>query len=328
MWPEYTPPAQRILAPMKRSEAILLPAAALASRAVPAAAQSSGLDTIRVGVAQDEDFAEGLYAADNGYFRQARLDPQLTTMRGGGPLTEAVISGALDVATSNTGSMSLAFTKGFPVALIFPEAIYSSASTTAAILVLKDSRVRAARDLNGKRVAVTTLSSLLHTSVRNWIDRSGGDSTSVSYLEIPLPEQVAALQRGRIDAVASVEPWITAAKNETRILGKPYDSIADRFMISGWIATKDWVAKNPDVARRFVNTMRLTAQWANRNPKATAAILSKYFGIPAATVEAMHRTSMATNLDPKLVQPVIDALAKYKVMPRSFSAADMMMTIG
>jgi hypothetical protein len=37
----------------------------------------------------------------------------------------------------------------------------------------------------------------------------------------------------------------------------------------------------------------------------------------------MHRISYATALDPKLIQPMIDACAKYKVIPAAFDAKDM-----
>jgi hypothetical protein len=42
-----------------------------------------------------------------------------------------------------------------------------------------------------------------------------------------------------------------------------------------------------------------------------------------ARIAKMHRISYAASLDPKLVQPMIDACAKYKVIPAAFDAKDM-----
>jgi NitT/TauT family transport system substrate-binding protein len=159
--------------------------------------------------------------------------------------------------------------------------------------------------------------------VQNWIDKNGGDSTSVQYLEIPLSAQLAALKAGRIDAAAMVEPWISHAKGDVTVLGKPYDSVADQFMISGWVTTKNWIHNNRPALEAFVATMRKTAEWANTNPKQTGPILSKYFKIPLSTIDAVPRTMMGITLDPKLIQPVIDMEYKYKLIPKTFAAAEL-----
>jgi NitT/TauT family transport system substrate-binding protein len=281
------------------------------------------LPHIRIGAGLDEDFAEGFYGDEQGFFRQAGLDPDVTALANGGALTAAVLSGSLDVATTNTGSMAAAHARGIPLVLIAPQAIYSSASLTAAVLVMKDSPIRGARDLAGKKMGVTTLHTLYHTAIQNWIDASGGDSTAVGYVEIPLSVQLVALRSGRIDAIGSVEPWVSQAKAETRVIGKPYDSVAKEFLISGWVTTRAWVDANRDTCRRFVQAIARTAQWANRSPEATAQILARRFDIPPDVVATMQRTKMGTRLDPSLIQPVIDVAFKYKMLAQSFAAADL-----
>lgn len=308
---------------MKRSTAIRLTTAAFASISIPRVAHAASLTPIRVGVANDEDFAEGYYAKDRGFFENAGLDAQLTALSNGGALTAAVISGSLDVATTNTGSMAAAHAHGIPLVLLAPEGIYDNSKLTAALLVMKNSPIRNAKDLSGKAIAITTLHTLYHTAVRNWIDTNGGDSTAVQYVEIPLSVQVVAMREGRVDAVATVEPWISQAKADTRILGIPYDSIAKKFMISGWVTTRDWVKNNQATTRAFLSAIRKTADWANGNPSQIPAILSKNLHIPLEAIESIPRATMGTILDPSLLQPVIDVEYKYKLLPKSFAAAEL-----
>ncbi len=289
-------------------------------------AEAAAGTPINVGASYDEDFAEGFFGKDSGIFEQAGLDATVTGLMNGGSLTAAVMSGSLDVVTTNTGSMATAHAHGFPLVLIAPGANYSSASMTAAMLVLKDSPIKTAADLNGKKVAVTTLHTLYHTSVRNWIDQNGGNSDSVGYLELALATMLPALQAGRVDAIATVEPWVTQAKDATRVLAKPYDSVASAFMISGWVTTKNWYAANPDTAKKFVRSVGMIADWANKNPQATAQIMSKYFGVPVDTVAAMKRTKMGTKLDASYIQPVVDVLYKYKLIDKAFTASDLFAT--
>jgi NitT/TauT family transport system substrate-binding protein len=298
-------------------------AAAAASAAAIRPARAATLTPIKVGVANDEDFAEGYYAKDRGFFQQAGLDAELISLSNGGALTAAVVSGGLDIATTNTGSMSTAHARGVPLLLLAPEGVYESTKTTAALLVLKSSPIQSAKDLSGKKVAITTLNTLYHVATRNWIDTNGGDSSQVQFIEIPLSIHLIALRDGRVDASAMVEPWVSPARAEARILGVPYDSIAKKFMISGWVTTQNYIDRNTATVRAFLSAIRKTADWANANPSQIAPILAKNLKIPLEDITGIPRATMGTVLDPALIQPVIDAEFRYKLLPKSFAATEM-----
>ena len=306
---------------MKRLHALALGAAALGANALPAMAQTA--PPLRVGGSYDEDYAEGFYAQDMGFFRAGGFDANVMPMKNGGAVIPALAGGALDVGIVNLASVSAAFARGLPLTLIAPCALYSSAFTTQAILVAPDSPIRTAKDLSGKKMALTSLSSLLQVGVENWIDENGGSAADVQYLEVPLPEMVLAVKSGRVDAVGITEPWITQAKDQTRLLAAPFASIAKRFLITAWVANRQWVADNPASVKRFRAVIAQTASWVNSHPQETATILSKYLGVPVSTVAQMKRTQMATALDPTLIQPVIDAATRYKLVPQAFPAANM-----
>jgi len=305
-----------------RARALALAAAATALAAVRPV-RAATLTPIKVGVANDEDFAEGYYAKDRGFFEAAGLDAELISLSNGGALTAAVVSGGLDIATTNTGSMSTAHARGVPLVLLAPEGIYESTKTTAALLVLKSSPIRSARDLSGKKIAITTLNTLYHVSTRNWIDTNGGDSSQVQFIEIPLSIHLIALRDGRVDASAMVEPWVSPARAEARILGIPYDSIAKKFMISGWVTTQSYIDRNTPTVRAFLSAIRKTADWANANPAQIPPILAKNLKIPLEEITGIPRATMGTTLDPAMIQPVIDAEFRYKLLPKTFAAAEM-----
>jgi NitT/TauT family transport system substrate-binding protein len=207
--------------------------------------------------------------------------------------------------------------------MIAPEAIYSNTELSAALVVGKDSPIRSAADLKGKTIAVSTLNTLFHTSVRNWIDKNGGSSPDVQFVEMPLSVHLPSLRSGRIDASASVEPWLSQMKGDVRVLGDPYSSVANRFMISCWVTSKTWRDTNRATLDTFRAVMRKTATWANRNPQLTPAILAKYFKVDLAVVQSIPRTQMGIQLDPKLLQPVIDMEYRYKLTAVQFPASDM-----
>ena len=89
------------------------------------------------------------------------------------------------------------------------------------------------------------------------------------------------------------------------------------------MTTRDWIDKNPDLARRFASAVREINDWTNKNPGPSAVILAKYTKVPVADIEHMHRGAFPTNFDLGLVQPIIDAAVKYGVFPTSFPATEI-----
>lgn len=307
---------------MKRSQLLAVTAGALAASAVPAYAQT-GTIKMRVGTVYAESGAEANYAYEQGFFKVAGLDVELVTMPNGGTSIAAVLSGSIDVGASNVSTIASAYARGLPIYLLAYSAVYSSTAPTTVLVVAKDSPLRAARELNGKNVGVVTLHDLMQAAVQRWLDQNGADAATINFIEIPNAVAVAALQAKRIEASVVQEPMLSQVKADVRSFGQPYDAVGKRMLITGFGANKTWADANPVAAQRFAVAIRTTAEWANRNQKATAAILSGLTKIPLEVTTTMNRSVFATTPDATLLQPVIDTVAQYKVIPRSFPATDL-----
>jgi hypothetical protein len=70
--------------------------------------------------------------------------------------------------------------------------------------------------------------------------------------------------------------------------------------------------------------MRESATYVNGHRQQTVELISKFTGIDPGVIATMPRAVMGTSLDPKLVQPIIDRCARYKVIPASFPAAEFL----
>src|SRR6202012_4818609 len=103
------------------------------------------------------------------------------------------------------------------------------------------------------------------TGASAWIDANGGDSSTVSYVEIPFPAQPAALAQGRGDAIFEVEPFYGQAAKQVRVLFKGYSAISKHFLLNLWATTPEWAKAHPDLVKRFVSVMHDTSVWANKN---------------------------------------------------------------
>ena len=292
-----------------------------ASLARRASAQT--LTTIRFGTAPVESYALAIYALQHGFFKNAGLDVQITILNGGGALMAAIAGNGLDLACANVGAQANAHVRGLPFSMICPGGMYSTNSPTTELVVGKASSLKTAKDLSGKTIGVSTLKDLQQASVMKWLDGNGGDSASVRFLELPVPQMVPAIAAGRIDAATLLEPSLTYAKNDIRVLAKCYDAIAKTLMICTHFGSNEWLAKNTAPARAFISAMRQTAVWANKNPSESATILAGVTKIPPEIVKQMNRVTFGETLDVATIQPVIDATAEYKFLPKTFPVSEM-----
>jgi NitT/TauT family transport system substrate-binding protein len=311
---------------MNRSTFTTLAGVAAGAAILPRPASAASLTTIRFGTAPVESYALAVYAQARGYFRDNGLDVQITILNAGGAVMAAIAGNALDLACANVAAQANAHVRGLPFSMISPGGMYSTTAPTTVLAVGKNSPLKTARDLNGKTVGLSTLKDLQQASVMKWTDANGGDSSTLRFIEIPVPEMGPALAAGRVDAATILEPSYTYAKSDIRVLGKCYDAIATRLMICTHFGSNDWLAKNSGTVTAFVHAMRKAADWTNKNPRASAAILAGLTKIPVDVVDRMNRVSFGEVLDVATIQPVIDATAEYKFLPKTFPVSEMLWT--
>jgi NitT/TauT family transport system substrate-binding protein len=292
--------------------------------AVPSLARAQSAPTvIRLGTAAVESYALVYYGLDRGFFKAVNLDVQVQTFPGGGAVMTAAAGNALDMGCANVGAQANAYMHSLPFSMIAGGGNYSSSSPTTVLAVAKTSPLKTAKDLNGKTIGCTTLKDLQQASIMKWVDQGGGDSSTLKFIEIPVTNMVPALDAGRIDAACLLEPSLTVAKNDIRVFGKCYDAIAKTLTITTHFANNAWLDAHPAAAHAFVGAMRTSARWANTNQAAAATILERLTQIDPATVGAMARVVFAESLEAATIQPVIDASAQYKFIPKTFNVTEM-----
>jgi ABC-type nitrate/sulfonate/bicarbonate transport system substrate-binding protein len=115
------------------------------------------------------------------------------------------------------------------------------------------------------------------------------------------------------------DPELTAAANRVRNLANAYAAIAPQYYQSVWFSTTQITAQSPDVTRRFATAIKEAGVWAATHSDQAASILEKYTKVKT-TRTTLH---FGATLDPNMVQPVLDAGLKYKILASPVSAADM-----
>jgi NitT/TauT family transport system substrate-binding protein len=294
-------------------------AAALAFSPLAVRAQSAPV-ALRVGTGTVEANAQIFYAADMGFFKKNGLDVDVVKLRSGTTTMAAIVAGDLQCGVANVLSLGAAHQRGVPLVMTAPGAYYDGNAPTTAMVIAPDSPVKSAKDLNGKAVAVISVGGLDQLALDAWVDKTGGDLSSVKCIEVPPSAMADALARGSIGAAVMNDPEMSQAleAKQVKVLANGYDAIAKLFMQTAWFATQDWLDKNKDVAKRFSDAIVAGGVWGMANQEAAAAILAKWTG----SKEAHPRIRFASKLDPALIQPVYDSAARYKLLAGPVTASD------
>ena len=311
---------------MNRTAFTALTSAALCSPLFgPRVAGAQQAVNLKIGVPQTQDIAQVLYAVKSGLFAKAGLNVELVGLVNGAAISAAVAGGTLQIGESSLGGLISGHARGIPFQLIAPAGVYSSDDPYAAMLVRKDTPIASARDLNGKTVASPALKDLDWLASASWMDQNGGDFKSTKAVEMPNPALLPALLEGRIDAYTVGEPWMTRAldSGKVRVVGKSFGAIAPRFLMTGWFATSDYIEHNRDVIDRFNRAMRDSTIYANAHKAEMIPLIAEYLKLDPALIARTMKGAEGEYLDPALIQPMIDASAKYGLIDRGFSANDL-----
>jgi NitT/TauT family transport system substrate-binding protein len=301
-------------------------AATLAATAVPRRARAQALVPIRCSSAPDDDVSSVLYAIDAGLFRKAGLDVSIVRGNSGAAIGAAVAGGAIDVGKSSVVSLISAHKRGLPFVLVAGAALYSAAHPLVAMLCATDSSIRGPKDIPGKVVAVPALNDLYAIANAAMVDAAGGSWKDIKYVELPSAASPAAVIAHRVDAVSVTTPVLVAAleTGKVRIVGYPFSAIAKQFVQAAWFTTRDYADRNFDAIAKFRHVIAESARIINATPSLSAPMLATFSGLDPALIARMPRAVAIGPIDPKLLQPPIDAAFKYGGITASFDARDML----
>jgi NitT/TauT family transport system substrate-binding protein len=287
-------------------------------------AQAQTTPVVRAAMIPNEPAALIYYASENGYFSKAGLDVEITQNASTPAIVAAVAAGTYDIAFANISTIAVAHVRGLPFVCIAPGAGWQPGKIVGSIMVANASTAKTAKDFNGKTFATPGLGTIGEYLPRAWIDKHGGDSSTVKFVEIPFPLEAGALVSGRVDAAYLVEPFLTMAlkSGTVRSFVYPDDALGTSYLATVWFATAPWAKAHPDLVMRFVSAMRDAGNWANANPVKVVPILAKDLHADAAIIAQSNRSYFTERLIPADVQPWIDVTAKYaRFAP--FPASDM-----
>src|SRR6266480_3308979 len=198
--------------------------------------------TIRFGHFPNITHAQGVIAhalsrQGKGWFEKClgpNVEIQWFTYNAGPSAMEAIFAGSLDVTYVGPGPALNAHFKSNGEEI---RVISGAANAGAALVVKADSPIKAPADFRGKKIATPQLGNTQDISCRAWLKSQGFKVTQtggeVTVIPTANPDQLGLFQTGGVDAVWTVEPWVTRLEREAK--AKVF--LEDTNIITTWLAS-------------------------------------------------------------------------------------------
>jgi NitT/TauT family transport system substrate-binding protein len=281
---------------------------------------ASDKTVIRVGHFPNITHVQGLVAHNlsrqgKGWF-EARLGPSVEIQwfiyNAGPSAMEAIFAKSLELTYVGPGPALNAYAKSQGEEI---RVIAGAANGGAALVVQPDANLKAAADFKGKKIATPQLGNTQDISCRAWLTSGGLRITQLGgdaqVLPTQNPDQLSLFQQKKIDAVWTVEPWVSRLENEaggkvlveedaaTTVLVSSVKFLNEKRELANqfWQAHQeltDWILKNSEEAQKIVKSELLAETRSDVSAELIAHAWKRIIftsEIPRASVQAFIANS-------------------------------------
>lgn len=201
---------------------------------------------------------------------------------------EYLNAGSIDFGSSAGLAALLARANGNPIRSPY---IYSRPEWTA-LVVPKNSPIRTLRDLKGKKIAATKGTDPYLFLLRA-LDTVGLSRRDIEHVSLQHADGRAALEQGRVDAWAGLDPHMAAAELEggARLL---YRNVA--FNTYGFLNVREeFLATRPQETARVIKAYERARAWTRANLSEAARILAleAKVSLPVALLQVKLRSDFS-----------------------------------
>jgi len=274
--------------------------------------------TIRFGHFPNITHAQGVIAhalsrQGKGWFEQ-RLGPnveiQWFTYNAGPSAMEAIFAGSLDLTYVGQGpALNAHFKSGGQEIRVLADA----ANGGAALVIKPDGSIKTPADFRGKKIATPQLGNTQDISCRAWLKAQGFKVTQTGgdVMVVPTanPDQLGLFQSGEVDAVWTVEPWVTRLERDA----KARVFLEDKDIITTWlVSSAKFLRDRREFAKKIAAANVELTKWIQEHEAEAQKLLiaelkeeTRAAFAPEAVAQAWKRIKFTTEVSPNLIAKAV-----------------------
>jgi len=243
-------------------------------------------------------------AEDQDFFAQNGLDVQLHRYDTGAGSLNGMMNGEADITVGVTE---------FPIVRTAFEGsrvciLGAAAKIEQQYLVGRADRgIEKVTDLKGKRIG-TTLGTIAEFYLARFLELNGVSTEEITIVDLKTPaEWENAVPDGTVDAMVTAQPYADLASRRLGSNAVIWSAQSGQNIFGLVVASRDWVAQNPEPVRRFLESLLQAEGYAVSHPSEAKAILQRRLGGDAALIESVWaRDQFSLSLDESLIAAMQD----------------------
>ena len=245
--------------------------------------------------------AHGLSRAGKGWFEErlgSDVEVQWFVYNAGPSAMEAIFARSIDITYVGPNPAVNAYLKSQGEEI---RIVAGACSGGAALVVKADGPIHTDDDFRGKRIGTPQLGNTQDVACRAWLESkglhitmTGGDASVVPTAN---PDQLSLFERGDLDAVWTVEPWVSRLVREAG--GKVYldesslwQATGGKYVTTHLVSSVKFLKERPDLLKRWIAAHVELTKWINDHPDEAKRILNDELkaettkAIPQATLDS------------------------------------------
>jgi len=257
--------------------------------------------------------AHALSRQGKGWFEKRlgpNVDIQWFTYNAGPSAMEAIFAGSLDLTYVGQGPALNAHFKSNGEEI---RVLADAANGGAALVIKPDGTIKTAADFRGKKIATPQLGNTQDISCRAWLKAQGFKVTQTGgdVIVVPTnnPDQLGLFQSGGVDAVWTVEPWVTRLERQAK--GNVF--LEDSDVITTWLTCSvKFLNSHRDLVKKIVTANQELTDWMQAHPDEAQKMLiaelkeeTRTDFAPEDVAQAWKRIKFTTDVSPELIAKAV-----------------------
>lgn len=260
------------------------------------------------GVIDAQISSQQIIADKRGIFKRQGLTVKNRLVQAGPDIGPLIAGGSAPVSFETNITVIIVQASGVPAIIVAPLA---NIAGTQAVVGRKGLKLKSARDLEGKRIGMIRGAGVL-IAIRSMAKELGVDINKIKFINMAPADQVAALSRGDIDAMAAWEPWVTkgiAAGGVFLFSGKRAN-LPEKNGRVDWMdfhttiqVTRNFLQKNPETIKRMLRALKTATDFVNERRSEAINLLSPVLHLSKAELrDMMNRNTYSMVVDNSFVK--------------------------
>ncbi|MCI9889827.1 ABC transporter substrate-binding protein [Micrococcales bacterium 31B] len=287
---------------------------------------ADGTTTLKVGQIGLTSDAALKVGIDKGYFKDEKLNIEITKVANPPAGIAAAQSGQLSLTYAPSIPMLNAMSQGVPLQVVaaadgyLPTAEQSKDAATvddSGVFVKPGSAITSPKDLAGKTISVPARKAQLEITIADAIKQDGGDPSTVKWMVLDFESALQALGDGRIDAAGVVSPFtVKSLEAGNELITSPGVGFFTEGAVGLYVTGKSTAGSNAEALRGFQRAITKANAYCNEHLSECQQVASEQTKVSIDVIQAGTPTFWPTTVELADLQRTDDKLVELGYLPK------------